>query len=209
MKQVPTWRPLRSCLARSLRTLSLLSAFPLAVIAFSRKVFQIPFLMSTPKGLYRSAKWISRGLWWCDGEERELSWSSWSCLDQDDATQWVITVATVKSTESRVVDRGFRLQTSYIEEVFSCGEADGGFWVGLGKGGRERMVRHQATERWKGREKIKEENGRGLRGARHFIDVESGGWPMHTPCLMRRAPNPGGQTPALRLLLLLNLYLNL
>ena len=72
----------------------------------------------------------------------------------------MITVATVKSTESRVVDRGFRLQTSYIEEVFSCGEADGGFWVGLGKGGRERMVRHQAAERGSVGKRLKKEDGR-------------------------------------------------
>jgi hypothetical protein len=30
---------------------------------------------------------------------------------------------------------------------------------------------------------------------------ESGGWPVHAPCLTRRAPNLEGQTPRLRLLL--------
>jgi hypothetical protein len=61
-------------------------------------------------------------------------------------------------------------------------------------------VRHQATKRGKGCEKIKEEDGRGAEGSATFIDVESGGWPMHTLCLIRRAPNPGGQTLYLRLL---------
>jgi hypothetical protein len=37
-------------------------------------------------------------------------------------------------------------------------------------------------------------------GGKTFIDVESGGWLMHAPCLMRRVPNPGRQTPHLRLL---------
>jgi hypothetical protein len=35
------------------------------------------------------------------------------------------------------------------------------------------------------------------------IDVESGGWPVHTPCPTRRALNPGGQTPRLRLLFII------
>ena len=43
-------------------------------------------------------------------------------------------------------------------------------------------------------------------GARTFIDVESGGWPVHAPCPMQRAPNPGGQTPDLRLLFFLFLF---
>jgi hypothetical protein len=32
------------------------------------------------------------------------------------------------------------------------------------------------------------------------IDVESGGWPVHTPYLIQRAPNLRGQTLHLRLL---------
>jgi hypothetical protein len=54
-------------------------------------------------------------------------------------------------------------------------------------------------ERW---EKIKE--GRWLRSrSATFIDVESGGWLVYAPCLMRRALNPRGQTPQLRLLTLI------
>jgi hypothetical protein len=53
----------------------------------------------------------------------------------------IIAVVTVKSIKSRVVDQGFWLQTSFVK-AFSCGEADGGFWIGLGKRGRERIVRH-------------------------------------------------------------------
>jgi len=89
-------------------------------------------------------------------------------------------------TIERVRDRGFWLQTGCIVKVFTCGEADGGFWVGLGKMGRERMVRHQGAERGKGWEKIEEEDGRVGEG--DFIDVESGGWPcMHlTRCSGRQ-----------------------
>jgi hypothetical protein len=47
----------------------------------------------------------------------------------------VIAVATVKSIESRVADRGFWLQTGCIVKVFSYDEADGGSWVGPGKRG--------------------------------------------------------------------------
>jgi len=53
------------------------------------------------------------------------------------------------------------------------------------------------TERgcWEG----SEEEGRSSRGGRaSFIDVESGGGPVHAPCLMRRAPFPGGQAAVLR-----------
>jgi hypothetical protein len=73
--------------------------------------------------------------------------------------------------------------------------------VGLGKRGRERMVRHQATKRPSegGWEKIKREDGRGA-GSESFIDVESGGWPVHAPYPMWWALNPGGQTLHLRLL---------
>jgi hypothetical protein len=39
------------------------------------------------------------------------------------------------------------------------------------------------------------------RGSATFIDIESGGWPVHTPCLIRRALNPERETPRLRLLL--------
>jgi hypothetical protein len=39
-------------------------------------------------------------------------------------------------------DGGFWLQTGCAVRVFSCGEADeGGFWVGLGRSGRERVIR--------------------------------------------------------------------
>jgi hypothetical protein len=35
------------------------------------------------------------------------------------------------------------------------------------------------------------------RGARTFIDVESGGWPVHAPCPKQRPLNSGGQTAVL------------
>jgi hypothetical protein len=50
---------------------------------------------------------------------------------------------------------------------------------GVGKGLKKRMV-----EQW---------------GARTFIDVESGGWPVHAPFPKQRSLNPGGQTAVLRL----------
>ncbi len=37
-------------------------------------------------------------------------------------------------------------------------------------------------------------------GSASFIDVESSGWSVRALCLMQRAPNPGRQTPHLRLL---------
>jgi hypothetical protein len=50
--------------------------------------------------------------------------------------------------------------------VFSYGEADGGSWVGLGKRGRERRVRHQATERGRVGKRLKRKmvEQRGERG---------------------------------------------
>jgi hypothetical protein len=75
---------------------------------------------------------------------------------------------TLESIDSRVRDRGFWLQTGCIIEVFSCGEADRRFWVGLGKRGREHIVRHQAAERGKGWEKIKEEDSRVVGGVRLY-----------------------------------------
>jgi len=35
------------------------------------------------------------------------------------------------------------------------------------------------------------------RGARTFIDVESGGWPVHAPCPKQRSLNPGGKAAVL------------
>jgi len=65
------------------------------------------------------------------------------------------------SQEHRVQSgRGFWLQTGCIVKTLSCGEADGGFWVGLGKRGRERMVRHQAAERGSVGKRLKKEDGR-------------------------------------------------
>jgi hypothetical protein len=49
---------------------------------------------------------------------------------------------TLESIDSRVGDRGFWLQAGRAAMVFSCGKADeGGFWVGPGRRGKERMVR--------------------------------------------------------------------
>jgi hypothetical protein len=36
------------------------------------------------------------------------------------------------------------------------------------------------------------------REVRTFIDIESGGWPVHVPCPKQRSLNPGGQTAVLR-----------
>jgi hypothetical protein len=64
----------------------------------------------------------------------------------------MIAVAIVESIEKHQVqsgDRGFWLQTGSLIKVFSCGEANGGSWVGPGRRvrWRGRMARHQATER--------------------------------------------------------------
>jgi hypothetical protein len=55
--------------------------------------------------------------------------------------------------------------------------------VGLGKRGRERIVRHQVAKRGRVGKRLKED-GRGA-GSETFINVESGGWPVHTPCRTR------------------------
>ena len=39
---------------------------------------------------------------------------------------------------------------------------------------------------------IEEEDGRAAGSARTFIDVESGGWPVHAPCPKQRVAKPGG-----------------
>jgi hypothetical protein len=41
-------------------------------------------------------------------------------------------------------------------------------------------------------ERIEKEDGRAAGRARSFIQLESGGWPVHAPCPMRGPPNPGG-----------------
>jgi hypothetical protein len=61
------------------------------------------------------------------------------------------------------------------------------------------------TERGRVRKRLKKKDGQGA-GSETFIDVKSGGWPMYTPCPVRRALNPGGQTLYLRLLLLFKLF---
>jgi hypothetical protein len=54
----------------------------------------------------------------------------------------------------------------------------------------------EGRERW-GRMEEEESSKMGQRAV--FIDVESGGGPVHAPCPIRRAPNPGGPTPRPRL----------
>lgn len=39
--------------------------------------------------------------------------------------------------------------------------------------------------------RIEEEEGRAAGRARSFIQLESGGWPVHAPCSMRRPLNSG------------------
>jgi len=42
------------------------------------------------------------------------------------------------------------------------------------------------------KERIEEEDSRAAGRARSFIQLESGGWPVHTRCLKRRPLNSGG-----------------
>ena len=49
---------------------------------------------------------------------------SCSYLSHTTRSRGMIAVAIIKRIESRVVDRGFRLQTGRAVKVFSCGEAD-------------------------------------------------------------------------------------
>jgi hypothetical protein len=50
-----------------------------------------------------------------------------------------------------------------------------------------------ARECW---ERIEEEDGRAAGRARSFIQLESGGWPVHAPFSMRRPLNSGRARPA-------------
>jgi len=43
----------------------------------------------------------------------------------------------------------------------------------------------------------------GERGARTFIHVESGGWPVHAPCPKQRVAKPGGANRRTEIILLL------
>jgi hypothetical protein len=45
-----------------------------------------------------------------------------------------------------------------------------------------------------GKERIEEEESRAAGRAQFFIELESSGWPVHTPCPKQRLLNPGGQT---------------
>ena len=88
-----------------------------------------------------------------------------------------------------------------MSKAFTCGEADGGV---LGGSRQDRERAHAETPSGRPREGLRKRLKRKMVewwGERDFIDVESGGWPVHAPYPMRRALNPGGQTPDLRLLL--------
>ncbi len=103
----------------------------------------------------------------------------------------MIVVAAVKSIESRVADRGFWLQTAVPSRLSAAaGPAKGRpEWVSVGRS-RRRMTRSNGRARGVGRglkrKMVKQ------RGGRTFIDVESGGWPVHAPCPKQRVAKPGG-----------------
>jgi hypothetical protein len=96
-------------------------------------------------------------------------------------------------------NRGFWLANRASPRVLSCGEADGGGSSGEGGGWA-----YDETERPGDGEALgkgsKEEDGCREGGQRAvFIDVESGGRPVRTPCPIRGPLNPGGPTPRRRL----------
>jgi len=78
-----------------------------------------------------------------------------------------------------------------LSKAFTCGEADGGV---LGGSRQDRERAHAETPSGRPREGLRKRLKRKMVewwGERDFIDVESGGWPVHAPYPMRRAPNPG------------------
>jgi hypothetical protein len=102
------------------------------------------------------------------------------------------------SIEGRVVDREFGLQTGRDTQVFSYGRPDeGASWVGPGRRRERRMMRPCNRAEGGVGKRLKRKMGE-QRGMCVFIDVESGGWPVHAPCPKRRPPFPGGQTARLR-----------
>jgi hypothetical protein len=87
--------------------------------------------------------------------------------------------------------------------VFSCGEAEpgdplgGAMQCGGGGGAKRRTMRaQQVRECWEGEGRRRETVGG---GSCPFIELSSGGRPVHAPSPIRRAPNPGGTTPRPRL----------
>jgi hypothetical protein len=103
----------------------------------------------------------------------------------------IIAVAIVTSIESRVADRGGSRVLALnrpCRQSFSA--ATGCYkWVSVERG-RWRMTRSNGRARGVGkglkRKKVEE------RGGRTFIDVKSGGWPVHAPCPKQRAAKLGG-----------------
>jgi hypothetical protein len=72
--------------------------------------------------------------------------------------------------------------------------------VGLVGRGRRRMTRSNGRARGIGKglkRKMVEQ-----RGARTFIDVESGGWPVHAPYPKQRVAKPGGANCSPEIILL-------
>jgi hypothetical protein len=103
----------------------------------------------------------------------------------------MIAIAIVTGIESRVADRGgSRVLASNrpCRQGFSA--ATGCYeWVSVERG-RWRMTRSNGRARGGGKglkRKMVEQ-----RGERTFIDVESGGWPVHAPCPKQRVAKPGG-----------------
>jgi len=108
----------------------------------------------------------------------------------------MIAVTTVMSIGSRVADRGgsrFLASNRPCHQGFSAvkGHSE---WVSVERD-RWRMTRSNGRARGvgKGLKKRMVEQ----RGARTFIDVESGGWPVHAPCPKQRSLNPGGKAAVL------------
>lgn len=64
--------------------------------------------------------------------------------------------------------------------------------VGVARGRRHVMRLREPSEGRMLGKRNEEGNGRAAGRARSFIQLESGGWPVHAPCPMGRAPNPGG-----------------
>jgi len=87
--------------------------------------------------------------------------------------------------------------------VFSCGEAEpgdplgGAMQCGGGGGAKRRTMRaQQVRECWEGEGRRRETVGG---GSCFFIELSSGGRPVHAPSPIRRAPNPRCRTPRPRL----------
>jgi hypothetical protein len=85
-----------------------------------------------------------------------------------------------------VGDRGFWLQNAWVS---SCGEVDEGECIPRGSTQKESTARNETERASEGvvGKGLKEEDGE-----LGPLSLESGGWPVHAPSLMRRPLNSGG-----------------